>query len=283
MFLSSFYDRKKQPGHNLHTKVISQMQVSENETVYVTADTTFAGNGLRLPSGVVLVREKITEFEEGKLPDMVVPDLKRLWEDLSHSRFGLLGESQFPEGSHIVGEAVPVTIKSIEAPIYALGRYFGKEHHNYNRSQYSYAVYHTIGENHTWLRPIEDRFLRSFITALRLIQYKHAIDAICSVPDREDSRKFQRITQELTLYFSTEDIQSRFKRCKLCKRQTFLRTAEEREKNVSGVFTFDGSLNNKHVVLIDDILASGSTVREAVKTLRSKGAEVTVIVLAIAQ
>ena len=61
-------------------------------------------------------------------------------------------------------------------------------------------------------------------------------------------------------------------------------TDEERHKNIQGVFSYTGSLNGKTVILIDDIMTTGSTIEECLKILMKHGAEqVIVVVLAINQ
>ncbi|HAO92656.1 MAG TPA: amidophosphoribosyltransferase [Deltaproteobacteria bacterium] len=58
-------------------------------------------------------------------------------------------------------------------------------------------------------------------------------------------------------------------------------TAREREENVRGAFEADASaFKNKTVLLIDDVLTTGSTVRECSKTLSRAGARVFILTLA---
>lgn len=58
-------------------------------------------------------------------------------------------------------------------------------------------------------------------------------------------------------------------------------SAKEREDNVRGAFEADASaFKNKTVLLIDDVLTTGSTVRECSKTLSKAGARVFVATLA---
>lgn len=59
---------------------------------------------------------------------------------------------------------------------------------------------------------------------------------------------------------------------------------DQRVRNVSGAFTCSDktNLNNKKVLLVDDIFTTGATVNECAKTLKSSGAE-KVIVLTMAR
>ena len=58
----------------------------------------------------------------------------------------------------------------------------------------------------------------------------------------------------------------------------------QRQKNVAGIFKVRENLNNKNIILIDDILTTGSTVTECAKVFREKNAgQITVITLAKTQ
>ncbi|TAN60371.1 ComF family protein [bacterium] len=57
---------------------------------------------------------------------------------------------------------------------------------------------------------------------------------------------------------------------------------EERAENVAGAFKVINSLafKNKNILLIDDVLTTGATIRECAKTLKKAGAEVNILTLA---
>ncbi len=57
-----------------------------------------------------------------------------------------------------------------------------------------------------------------------------------------------------------------------------------RRDNVSGAFRFNGNLNGRNIILLDDIFTTGATVEECINELKMKGAgNVTVLTLAITQ
>ena len=79
------------------------------------------------------------------------------------------------------------------------------------------------------------------------------------------------------------NIQANFKWAREYPDQKSL-SATDREENVKGVFNYSGVLNEKTVVLIDDISSTGSTIKECIRELKRCGAkEVVVILLAINQ
>ncbi len=76
------------------------------------------------------------------------------------------------------------------------------------------------------------------------------------------------------------------RRSKRTRRQVGL-SAKERHKNVRSAFTFDknraGQFNGRHVVLIDDVITTGSTIAACTKTLLAAGASsVDVLTFALA-
>lgn len=63
------------------------------------------------------------------------------------------------------------------------------------------------------------------------------------------------------------------------------KSAEEREKNLAGVFQVKNSdmLKGKHILLVDDVCTTGSTLREALKTIHeATGSECRITVLTLA-
>ncbi len=63
--------------------------------------------------------------------------------------------------------------------------------------------------------------------------------------------------------------------------QSGLKTAEERRANVLGVYEAAGTACGKRILLVDDILTTGSTLRECVRVLNEAGAgDVMVLTLA---
>lgn len=48
---------------------------------------------------------------------------------------------------------------------------------------------------------------------------------------------------------------------------------KQRAKNVKNAFGLNGELTHKHIVLIDDVMTTGNTLRECVKTLKKAGVQ----------
>ena len=54
--------------------------------------------------------------------------------------------------------------------------------------------------------------------------------------------------------------------------QARLHEATARKKNIAGAFTLIEDVENENILLIDDVVTTGSTLREAAKTLKLHGA-----------
>lgn len=92
------------------------------------------------------------------------------------------------------------------------------------------------------------------------------------------------IAQIFANYFKLNLTNNALIRIKHSKPQSEIKSFEERRLNVSDCFALKNNkeIENKNIILIDDVITSGSTVREAVKTLKS-GNSKKIIVLAIAR
>ncbi len=73
------------------------------------------------------------------------------------------------------------------------------------------------------------------------------------------------------------------KRIRNTSPQSLIKDDKEKVKNVKGAFSIkdDGGLSGKDVILIDDIVTSGSTVNECAKVLKQAGAENVYILAAV--
>jgi ComF family protein len=54
--------------------------------------------------------------------------------------------------------------------------------------------------------------------------------------------------------------------------QAHLRETNQRKKNIKGAFNLIEDVKDKNILLIDDVVTTGSTLREAAKTLKLHGA-----------
>lgn len=111
------------------------------------------------------------------------------------------------------------------------------------------------------------------------------IDIIIPVPislEREKERGFNQIEYLLDIL---KIKYKKIKRTKNTKHMYGITDYKKREKNVSNVFESSLNLKNKKVLLIDDIVTSGATIRNIKKELEknNKNIEIKIFSLAIAR
>lgn len=103
-------------------------------------------------------------------------------------------------------------------------------------------------------------------------------DIICSVPAHKESLKERGFDQsevmaETVAKLSGIDYATLLKRVKETKRQSSLKSYDERHNNVIGAFKSTENITGKRVLLIDDVLTTGSTADECARALFESGAE----------
>ncbi len=129
----------------------------------------------------------------------------------------------------------------------------------------------------------DDCFQKIFEICIKKLIENYGINSISRVPPRPDEDdRFARITKEIAKKLDIEDVSEQLFCVEDFTSQKNLSSAD-RVENVKGKFDTSGSLFGKTIVLIDDIVSTGSTLTECVNQLRKAGAEVLALVLAINQ
>lgn len=120
---------------------------------------------------------------------------------------------------------------------------------------------------------LDERFARLYSTAVNRIKKSRQVDAVCAVPVRPGkSERFNQILQSIAHLCDVEDISSKFHCVSDYPAQKNL-SETARQENVKGIFRYNGDLNGKNVVIIDDIVTTGATIKECIKELKKCGAD----------
>ena len=99
------------------------------------------------------------------------------------------------------------------------------------------------------------------------------MDCICGIPDHLGSKsRFENIISNIATKFSLENIQPYLGRRKSYSEQKSKTSAADRSTNIKGAFSCNINLNERKVILIDDILTTGATLTECADTLFKAGA-----------
>ena len=154
---------------------------------------------------------------------------------------------------------------------------------DYSRSLFSYEgdVIHLIhqlkfGEKISYARSIGEMLLK--IVNDELLQEQGRPDCIIPVPlhnKRLRERGYNQSTEIARVIVKKTGIpivQDAVLRRRVTLTQTGLK-AKERQKNIKGVFSVIDVENYKHVLIVDDVVTTGSTVNELTKVLKKNGVE----------
>lgn len=110
-------------------------------------------------------------------------------------------------------------------------------------------------------------------------------DAVTRIPPK-DARQFDRFRKIVSGLAETMELEDLAEELVCTRKYGSQRrlNLEERAANVRDAFKIEADLQGKHVLLLDDIITSGATVKEAARQMYQRGAEkVTVVVLAVKQ
>ena len=112
----------------------------------------------------------------------------------------------------------------------------------------------------------------------------YGITSICAVPSRPGKPdRFAEILSGISSETGLSNIGPRLTCMRDYPSQKSL-SAQERSENIRGAFSFRGTLAGEAVIIIDDVVSTGSTLNECINTLKAAGAgAVYAIVLAVNQ
>ena len=255
LFIDEFI-RNFVPNPEMQFNVLHMLGIKESELAYLSADSKFIANALHFYSCVIYVTSNVLVYEENPvLPDLICRSIAQVNEFLKGKIVNYLGEEFFSQDDEKPSvAAVPffqIECDGEEMFLLCLGRYYGNK--TYMRHQHPFSR-------------------------------KDSNDCVCSVPPRGDGiNRFDIIVEKVAENSGLENISDKFITKKDYPTQKSLSFAA-RIENVKDAFSFEGNLNGKRVLLIDDIITTGTTLRECAKSLRNAGAsEVQLLVFAINQ
>ena len=129
------------------------------------------------------------------------------------------------------------------------------------------------------------KFVDIFEVMIKFCGSKIINPILISVPPKPgNNNRFEKILQKLCYELNFENGMS-YIFCNKDYGNNKIRGTQDREANLDGCFTIDSeAFKDRNVIIIDDVLASGATLREITKRLYLKGASsVTGFVMAINQ
>nr|WP_289039259.1 phosphoribosyltransferase family protein [uncultured Allobacillus sp.] len=242
-------------------------------------------------STIYFSEENYSKYEEvGNLPDFLVDSIADINQIINGDLIGYFSEAasmihngnnqEFNQG------LVIVTAQEYEgktSTIVSGGRYFSTSDIRYPIHQLSQRII----RNKDYPDSQVALFSSIFSDLTRFIEAQmEQVDVLTRIPPRPSQQKDRMIDCVNYVCSEKTHIQNAA-RSLTCSReyesQKFL-NQEQRLSNIQGVFEVTGSFEDKHVVILDDVISTGSTALEAAKEFYETGAKrVTILVLAINQ
>ena len=280
------FERLFAPNRNTHIKVLKALEVQNTELAYLSCSHSFLVNANGFLSGTIWISDHVSYRQASEAPDMIRRNVDDLKDALRTHMTGFFGEMVVSPLINASATMLPVEfdVDEEEAPMYILGRYFGYSHYMSQLHPYSTAIYLNKKPGKSYTGSYNQVFENIYSAAIRTLKDIHEISCICSVPVKPGKQaRFDSILAGISEKCDIQNVGASFSCIRDYPDQKGL-TTEEREENIKGAFKFSGDLSRHTVALIDDIVSTGSTVKECVRELRHSGAsEVVIVALAINQ
>ena len=274
------------PNRVTHEYALNFLNLQCTEVAYVSKNITFLNNAMNFLGGTIWITDEITYEKVSKAPDLICFSFKSFEKLMKDNIKGFLGEVVIFPDENIEGMIIPVQfdVEGREVPMYMLGRYFGYSHYMSQLHPYSTAIALNKKEGKSYYRKFDQIFVKLYSCVIEKIQKTNVIDGVVAVPVRpgKDNR-FGQVLEILARNCNINNYGDYFKCVQDYPKQKLL-SSLERQDNVSKVFKCEEELIGKNIVIIDDIITTGATIKECVRTLWEGGVEhVFIIVLAINQ
>lgn len=285
LYLAKF-EKLFAPSRHTHIKAMTALDVKNTELVYLSCSHAFLTKANGFLSGTIWITDKVTYRQASEAPDMVRNSIDGLKDALRNHMAGFFGEMVVFPSDKSPATMLPVVfeVDDEEVPMYILGRYFGYSHYMNQLHPYSSAIYLNKKQGKSYTGSYDTIFGKIYAAAVRTLKEVHGIDCVCSVPVKPGKRsRFDGILNHIAEGCDVQNVGDMFSCIRNYPDQKGLDT-EERERNIKGAFKFSGNLSGHTIALIDDIISTGSTIKECVRELKNSGAdEVVLVALAINQ
>lgn len=280
------YKKLFAPNKITHEEALHILDLRPTEMGYVSTSSIFLERAMGFFGAAIWVTDKVTYEEASKAPDLICKGFdtfkKLMWDNVG----GFFGEVIVFPNRENKGMTIPVEfeVDGNKVPLYMLGRYFGSLHYMNQLAPYSTAILLNKKEGRTYYRKFDEIFANLYIQVIKRIQKSKELDGVVSVPSRpKRENRFDKILEMISQSCNIKNFGDDFicmKDYPAQKNTAFL----EKKENVSGVFHCKEILYGKNIVIIDDIITTGATIAECVRTLKKAGIHhIFIVILGINQ
>lgn len=274
------------PNWKTQIMIMNMLDLKATEFAYISTSNIFMNNAMAFLSSTIWVSQDISYSNISISPDLICSSINEIYTYLSNNIYGFYGEAVIDPENSGSGNIIPIKmdIENTSISLVVLGRYFSYSHYMNQLHPYSSAIFLNKQEGKKYYGVFTDELSNIYSNAVKTLSSIKNVDAVLNVPVRlGKANRFKAIVDKIAKDNHILDISNQFVCIGDYPSQKNLST-QERQLNVKGKFEFNGDLNGKNVVLIDDVISTGSTIKECVETLTKNGAnKVYVVVLAVNQ
>lgn len=285
------------PSLSLFDHIKERFNAQTSEIILVSKDSRFTKRSMKLLSGVILISENMVKYEQlDNTPDAIFHNFNQFYELVVLDNLvgrNYFGENQIPLPtnqfrSRYIHCLYPIS-DSKKVRLFSLGRYYSSKHYMHEMHPYSKAIISNKSSNSKLFGKFNIKLSDLIIQTIGSFPDSFKLDALCYVPPRpnEESRFsdiFEHIFSKTDKWIQQlEDISPFLIATRDFEKQKFLNT-EERLTNVENAFTVTKVLTGKNVMVIDDVVTTGATLKACAEALFQAGVEsVSFFVFAINQ
>ena len=268
----------------VHGTSLERLGLKTTEIAYLSCDIDFLRQALAFGSGTMWITDSIAYEEISTSPDLILPNLAALVERLYEQKEGFCGENFFEYQYQGDILRVKFPLDGHIEDLYILGRYYPQKHCMRQKNLYSAAIYYNKNSNSKCYGIFEEDFLQIYQCAISRLVKNIEIDGICAVPPHEgEESRFSYIIKRISEDLGITNYGEKLICVKNYPKQKGM-TLYERQENIEGVFEYTGNLEDETVLIIDDVVVTGATLKECARALYHAGAsKVVFLVLAVNQ
>lgn len=275
------------PNKHTHTDILKRLEIKATELVYVSRRIRFLSNAMSFIGGTAWITDSVSYEDASRAPDIICQKLTKLRDYLNRRIYGFFGEvTIYPSEDINGGLIIPVNFNLDDGftPLYTLGRYYGYSQYMSQLHPYSTAIYYNKKVGSKCYGIFNDPFSKIMIRAIKRVLEQYNVDGVCSVPPRPgEINRFHDTLESISSECGIINYESLFICIDAYPPQKGL-PSYERENNIRGVFSFKERLNGENIIIIDDVISTGSTIRECINVLKAAGAgNIYIVVLGINQ
>lgn len=269
-------------NNNLIVQMLKEHAVNSNQAVIITAEVENIRNIMDFNITCIHLTDKSYNYELA--PDFICKDVLGIKDVIEGKNGGYLAEAMVDERrgykyACVLNNKYSCGENMID--VWAAGRYFAA----WTAQGHYHLLSSKIISNKREGRE-HNLFYLIFLRMIMAYNFERSNVVICAIPPKPgQNNRFANIINRISQNLKIENGLN-YLYCNKDYGNNKIRGARDREISLDGVFSIskDSNLKGRNIVIIDDVLASGATLKEAGKVLYEAGAAtVTAFVIGVNQ